>query len=103
MAFKGAQNTICHEVTQWDGVAERPHRFGGTAFYRSNREVGHIHRDGLVDIPFPRNVRDQLVLNGEAQPHHILPQSGWVSVPLGSAEDVTRAIMLLRKSYERRG
>ena len=52
MAFKGAQNTICHEVTQWDGVAERPHRFGGTAFYRSNREVGHIHRDGLVDIPF---------------------------------------------------
>jgi hypothetical protein len=55
-----------------------------------------------VDIPFPREVRDQLVLNGEAQPHHILPQSGWVSVPLRSAEDVTRAIMLLRKSYERR-
>ena len=102
MSFKDAQTAICNAVTSWEGVAQRPHRFGAIAFFRANRELGHIHGDGLVDIPFPRDVRDQLVGGGEAQPHHILPRSGWVSVPLHCAEDVTRAIKLLRRSYDRR-
>ena len=36
------------------------------------RELGHIHGDRLVDIPFPKPIRDELVNTGQAEPHHIL-------------------------------
>jgi hypothetical protein len=47
-----------------------------------HREIGHVHGDSLVDIPFPLHVRDELVKGGAAEPHHVLPKSGWVSVYL---------------------
>jgi len=77
-----------------------PHRFGGTAFRLGKREVGHIHGDRLVDIPFPKLVRDELVSNGEAEPHHILPKSGWVSLFVRTEADVERAIRLMRNSFD---
>jgi predicted DNA-binding protein (MmcQ/YjbR family) len=40
------------------------------------------------------------VRSGSAEPHHVLPQSGWVSVYLQKPGDVARAIQLLRRSYE---
>jgi predicted DNA-binding protein (MmcQ/YjbR family) len=65
-----------------------------------HREIGHVHGDSLVDIPFPLHVRDELVKGGAAEPHHVLPKSGWVSVYLRNPGDVARAIQLLRRSYE---
>ncbi len=59
-----------------------------------------MHGDHLVDIPFPRRVRDEVVAAGRARPHHILPQSGWVSFYLEEPGDVERAIGLLRQSFE---
>jgi len=53
-----------------------------------------------VDIPFPKEVRNELVTAGRAEPHHILPESGWVSIYLRQASDVDRAIELLRSSFE---
>jgi hypothetical protein len=64
------------------------------------REIGHIHGDSLVDIPLPKKVRNELVTAGRAEPHHILLDSGWVSVHLRQASDVDRAIELLRFSFE---
>lgn len=100
MPVKGAGQQIYETVTRWEEVEHAPHRFGGTEFRFGRREVGHVHGDSLVDIPFPLQVRDELVKRGEAEPHHILPKSGWVSVFLRSPDDVGRAIRLLRKSYE---
>jgi Family of unknown function (DUF5519) len=28
---------------------------------------------------YPKKVRDEMVAAGEAEPHHILPETGWVS------------------------
>jgi hypothetical protein len=81
-------------------VSAQPHRFGGAEFRLGRRELGHIHGDHLVDIPFPSRVRDEIIAAGQAQPHHILPQSGWVSLYLFQAEDIDRAILLFRRSYE---
>lgn len=64
------------------------------------REIGHIHGDHLVDIPFPKKVRDELVAAGRAGPHHILPETGWVSFYLMEEEDVEKAIKLLRENFE---
>jgi hypothetical protein len=100
MPVAGAGNQIITAVASWTEITHGPHRFGGVEFRMGHREVGHVHGDHLVDIPFPLPVRDELVRSGAAEPHHILPQSGWVSVYLRHAGDVDRAIALLRRSYE---
>jgi hypothetical protein len=64
------------------------------------RELGHIHGDQLVDIPFPKKVRDEIVNARLAEPHHILPETGWVSFTLREDGDVQKVIGLLHRSYE---
>jgi len=93
--------TIQGELLSWDGVSAAPHRFGGVEFLFGRRELGHLHGDRLADLPFPRRVRDELVESGRARPHHVLPDSGWVSVPIAGPEDVTNAVELFRLSYDR--
>jgi len=100
MTIKGAGNTIRETVTAWEGISAHPHRFGGTEFQYGTREIGHIHGNVLVDIPFPTKVRDEIVSTGLAQPHHVLPESGWVSFYIRKLEDVQDAIDLFRRSYE---
>jgi hypothetical protein len=100
MPVRGAGEQIYEAVTALEEVAQAPHRFGGVEFRVGHREVGHVHGDSLVDIPFPLPVRNELVESRAAEPHHILPQSGWVSIFLRNPGDVARAIQLLRRSYE---
>jgi len=45
-------------------------------------------------------VRDELVARGRARPHHVLPESGWVSVPMRSMEEADTALEILRVSYD---
>jgi predicted DNA-binding protein (MmcQ/YjbR family) len=100
MPVTGAGEQIYRAVTRWEEIAHALHRFGGTEFRVGRREVGHVHGDRLVDIPFPLIVRDELVESGAAEPHHVLPKSGWVSIYLRNPADIDRAIRLLRRSYE---
>ena len=100
MSVTGAQETITSVVTAWEGVTAQPHRFGGLEYGLGKREIGHIHGDELVDIPFPKKIRDEIVQAGQAEPHHILPETGWVSFYLRQPEDVQRAIALLARNYE---
>ena len=99
MSVKGAQERITKAITSWEGVTAQPHRFGGVEYVIGKREIGHIHGDQLVDIPFPKKVRDEIVAAGRVQPHHILPETGWVSFYLQEEEDVEKAIALLRESF----
>ena len=99
MIVRGAQARITQAVTSWAGVTSQPHRFGGLEYVIGRREIGHIHGDSLVDIPFPKKVRDEIVAAGRAQPHHILPDSGWISFYLRQETDVEQAIALLEESY----
>ena len=100
-SVQGAKEKIHEAVMQWDGVTAQPHRFGGTEYlWGERREIGHIHGNALVDIPFPKKVRDEVVAAGRAKPHHILPDSGWISFYLNTEADVAQAIELLRLSYD---
>lgn len=85
---------------EWPGVSAHQHRFGGTEYRLGKREIGHVHGDWLVDIPFPTKVRQEIVEENLAEPHHVLPESGWVSVYLRQEQDVGRAIDLLRRSFD---
>jgi len=97
----GIRETIVNTVMSWPGVTERPHRFGGIQFSLGERELGHLHGDRMADLPFTRAVHDELIATGRARPHHVLPDSGWVSYRLSSEADVPGAIALFRLSYER--
>ncbi len=100
MALHGARQKIHEAVSSWLGVTAHPHRFGGTEYRLGKRELGHIHGDHLIDIPFPKKVRDEIIAASRAEPHHILPDSGWISFYLNEPTDVDQAIELFRKSFE---
>ncbi len=95
------QQQIVREVSAWPGVTTGPHRFGGIEFRLGRRELGHLHGSQLADLPFPVRVREQLVAAGRAEPHHVLPESGWVSYFIRDARDVARVVALFRMNYER--
>jgi len=92
---------IEREVGSWEGVTVASHRFGGIEFRVGRRELGHLHGDRLADLPFPVPIRRELVEAGRAEPHHILPRSGWVSVRIRRDGDADTVIELFRLNYER--
>jgi Family of unknown function (DUF5519) len=89
------------EILAWPHVSVHPHRFGGREFLFDEAEVGHVHTGGIVDIPFPRSVRDALLANGLAEEHHWVPNSGWITFNLRNEEDLKHALWLMRLSYLR--
>jgi len=90
-----------HELSAWPSISIHAHRFGGKEFRFGSAEVGHIHRGGTVDIPFPRPVHDVLLANGLAEEHRWVPNSGWVTFHLRRDQDLKHALWLMRLSYLR--
>src|ERR1700751_4918308 len=89
------------EVSEWPNVSAHPHRFGGMEFQFGDAEVGHVHTNGTVDIPFPRSVRDALLADSLVEEHHWVPNSGWITFKMRSEEDLSHALWLMRLSYIR--
>jgi Luciferase len=92
---------IAATVRSWPGVEAAPHRFGGVEFRLGRRELGHLHGDRIADLPFPRRVRDELIAEGRARPHHVLPDSGWITVSIRSPSEADNALDLFRMAYDR--
>jgi hypothetical protein len=89
------------EISTWSGVSVHPHRFGGTEFRFGNAEVGHLHDNGTLDIPFPRALRDELLAQGLAEEHQWVPDSGWSTFRVRSEKEGSQATWLMRLSYLR--
>jgi hypothetical protein len=100
-ARDGAAAAITNVVESWWGVSTYPHRFGGVEFQAGGRELGHLHGDHLADLLLPKAAHDQAIAEGTAQPHHVLPDSNWVSVYIRSSRDIQAVIDLLRAAYDR--
>jgi hypothetical protein len=60
-----------------------------------------VHTGGIVDIPFPRLIRDALLAEGLAEEHHWVPNSGWTTFRIRSEECLSHALWLMRLSYLR--
>jgi hypothetical protein len=88
-------------VSAWPNVSVHPHHFGGREFQFGDAEIGHFHKNGIVDIPFPRSVRDALLEDRLAEEHHWVPNSGWITFQMHTEEDVSHAVWLMRLSYLR--
>jgi hypothetical protein len=88
-------------ISTWPQISVHPHRFGGREFCYGSAEVGHVHTGGVVDIPFPRQVRDALLKEGLAEEHRWVPNSGWITFLIRSEQDFHHALWLMRLSYLR--
>ena len=99
--MKGAGARINEAVTSWAGVEAFPHRFGGTEYRYGKKEMGHVHGDRLADLPLPRKIHDEVITAGRAQPHHVLPETGWISCWMTTPEDVEGVIELFRMQHDR--
>ena len=97
----GAGDRIKQALLSWPGVEAFPHRFGGIEYRYGRKELGHVHGDRLADLPLPRKLRDEVIADGRAQPHHVLPQTGWVSCWMSGPDDSSGVIELFRIQYER--
>ncbi len=91
---------VVDEVESWPGVTSHDHRSGGTEFRLGEREIGHVHHFGIVDIPFTVKIREALIHAGRAERHHWLPNSGWTTVRV-KENGRASAVQLLRLSYLR--
>ena len=66
MAMRDWVQTVIDHVSAWEGVSADEHRFSGTEFNLGKVEIGHIHSNGMVDIPLTRAIRQGLVAAGDA-------------------------------------
>ena len=92
--------TIEREVLRWPGVTSEPGRFGAVAFRYGKREIGHIHRDRVADLPVTREMRDSLLFRGRARPHRV-GVKGYISYPIEDQEDVSVVLEILGRNYDR--
>ena len=90
-----------NEVSVWPNITIHPHQYGGKEFRFGRAEIGHVHTGGMVDVPFPRVMRDALLAEGLAQQHQWVPDSGWVTFQVRREEDLQHALWLFRLSYLR--
>ena len=91
-----AMSAIEKAVSEWPDMRVGVHRFGGIGFFFRGQESSHIHGNGLLDCLVGRVNRDPLIASGRASPHHVLPNSGWISFWIEDQNDVEAAMELIR-------
>jgi Family of unknown function (DUF5519) len=96
----GNLQAVEREVLRWPGVTSQPGRFGATSFRYGKREIGHIHRDRIADLPVTTEMREQVLSEGRARPHRA-GIKGYVSYPLENEEDVSAVLGILGQNYDR--
>jgi hypothetical protein len=92
--------TIEREVSTWPGVSLEPGRFGATSFRYGKREIGHIHRDRIADLPVTSEMREDILGRVRARPHRA-GVKGYISYPLEDQEDVSVVLEILSRNYDR--
>ena len=88
------------EVLRWPGVTSEPGRFGATSFRYGKREIGHIHRDRIADLPVTTEMREDILARGRARAHRA-GVKGYISYPLEDQEDVSAVREIPGRNYER--
>jgi hypothetical protein len=92
--------SIEREVLRWPGVTSEPGRFGATSFRYGKREIGHIHRDRIADLPVTTEMRESILSKGRARPHRA-GVKGYISYPIEDQEDVSVVLEILGWNYDR--
>lgn len=88
-------------VSAWPSVNVSIHKYGGRQFNVNQKEIGHVHSNGVLDLIFDRTTKDAVLRSCAANDHHVFKNSGWISFYIRSEKDVDKALELLALSYRR--
>lgn len=96
-----AVDSIESTVSSWEEVTVSMHKYGGTQFNYKDKEIGHMHSNGIVDILLDRKTKAVLLKQELVENHHVLKNTGWVSVYVKDKKDVAAALSVLQISLFR--
>ena len=101
---------VGRDVLGCPGVSKETHRGGpgqggfsvppATVYKFGRRALGHIHRTGVADLTFLREIHDRLISDGWAKKHGG-GFAGVVSYHIREPGDVPGVVELFRMNYER--
>lgn len=89
------------EMRKLSGLHIGMHKYGGVQFNYAQKEVGHLHGNGLLDVRLSLKLKRELMQQGRIQNHHVFTDAGWVSFYIKSESDKDYALELLKWNYER--
>lgn len=67
---------ICGCGTGFHYTAITMHKYRGIQFNYRNKEIGHMHGNGMVDILLDRKTKKQLISKNMVKEHHVFKESG---------------------------
>lgn len=88
------------ELLSWEGVERYIGRRGELAFRLERRELGHLHGT-TAHLPLPKRIRDELIAQGRAHPHPVMPDSGWLGSDMSTVAGLESTLELFRMGYDR--
>jgi hypothetical protein len=95
-SMESAFESLLKEVSSINGVTAAARPINTIGFYWSGRELGHVHRNGHIDLHMPMAVHDQLIAEGKAKHHRHQHDTSWVTHRLTESSDVNEAAWLVR-------
>lgn len=95
-AREKAIDDLLDAIVDIPGVVACARPINTIGFYLKGRELGHVHRNGHIDLHVPHGVHDQLITEGRAVHHRSQHGTSWISHDLFAASDVSEATWLLR-------
>lgn len=94
------------EITSWtkslDGVTTKYHKYGGIEFLVNEKEIFHMHGDGLIDVILTRELKTKFIENSEIESHHVNDSSSMISYQLTKGKDLDLIKEVILSSYENR-
>jgi putative MATE family efflux protein len=91
-----AIDALLDRVSELGDITVRARPINTLGFYLGEREVGHVHRSGHLDLHLPPAIHDQLLTEGRAEHHRHVHEAAWISYRLEDERTVEGAAWLLR-------
>ena len=99
---------VMDEVRRWPGVELRQHpsattegETDGVEFRLHGRQIGHVHGDCDLHLPFTRALKAHVIAEQLAQVAPFAPDSSWALYAPLTVEDAAHTVWLLRLNYVR--
>ncbi|NQY08929.1 MAG: DUF5519 family protein [Flavobacteriales bacterium] len=80
-------------------VSTTVHRYGGLQFNIDDKEIGHMHGDGLVDIRLNKYFAGVIISLGLAEEHHVIKNAGWISFQIKRNQDLNVLDKIVELAY----
>ncbi len=96
-----AIESIEEKLNKEEHVMISIHKYGGIQFNYKNKELGHIHGNGMVDVLLNRKLKAELMAKGWVQEHHTFKDSGWITMFVKNKNDVEIAVEVLKMSLRK--